>query len=53
MAELLDAVGVALALGGRVVCAIAGMHATGQLVPGTIRQPPPRSSLSVCLNTRF
>jgi hypothetical protein len=34
--ELLDAVGVALALGQRVVYATAGMHATGQLVPGTI-----------------
>lgn len=36
MAELLDAVGVTLALGHRVVYAAAGMHATGQLVPGTI-----------------
>jgi len=35
-AELLDAVGVALALGQRVVYATAGMHATGQLVPGTV-----------------
>jgi len=34
--ELLDAVGVVLALGQRVVYATAGMHATGQLVPGTI-----------------
>ncbi len=34
--ELLDAVGVPLALGQRVVYATAGMHATGQLVPGTI-----------------
>ena len=35
-AELLDAVGVALALGQRVVYATAGIHSTGQLVPGTI-----------------
>jgi hypothetical protein len=35
-AELLDAVGVQLALGQRVVYATAGMHATGQLVPGTV-----------------
>jgi hypothetical protein len=36
MAELFDAVGVVLAPGQRVVYATAGMHATGQLVPGTI-----------------
>ena len=36
MIELLDAVGVALALGQRVVYATAGIHSTGQLVPGTI-----------------
>jgi hypothetical protein len=36
MAELLDAVGTVLALGQSVVYATAGMHATGQLVPGTI-----------------
>jgi hypothetical protein len=35
-AELLDAVGVVLAPGQRVVYATAGMHATGQLVPGTV-----------------
>ena len=35
-AELLDAVGVPLALGQRVVYATAGMHSTGQLVPGTV-----------------
>jgi len=35
-AEFLDAVGVPLALGQRVVYATAGMHATGQLVPGTV-----------------
>jgi len=35
-ADLLDAVGVPLALGQRVVYATAGMHATGQLVPGTV-----------------
>ena len=35
-AELLDAVGVLLAVGQRVVYATAGMHATGQLVPGTV-----------------
>jgi hypothetical protein len=34
--ELLDAVGVPLRPGQRVVYATAGMHATGQLVPGTI-----------------
>jgi len=34
--ELLDAVGVPLALGQRVVYATAGIHSTGQLVPGTI-----------------
>lgn len=34
-AELIDAVGVPLALGQRVVYATSGMHATGQLVPGT------------------
>ena len=34
--ELLDAVGTVLALGQRVVYATAGMHATGQLVPGTV-----------------
>jgi hypothetical protein len=36
IAELLDAVGVPLALGQRVVYATAGIHSTGQLVPGTI-----------------
>ena len=36
MADLLDAVGVPLAPGQRVVYATAGMHATGQLVPGTV-----------------
>jgi hypothetical protein len=36
MDELLDALGVPLALGQRVVYATAGMHSTGQLVPGTI-----------------
>jgi hypothetical protein len=36
MAELFDAVGVPLAPGQGVVYATAGMHATGQLVPGTI-----------------
>ena len=36
MAELFDAVGTVLALGQRVVYATAGMHSTGQLVPGTI-----------------
>jgi hypothetical protein len=36
MAELLDAVGVPLALGQRVVYATAGIHSTGQFVPGTI-----------------
>jgi len=36
MAELFDAVGTVLALGQRVVYATAGMHATGQLVPGTV-----------------
>ena len=36
MAELLDAVGTVLALGQRVVYTTAGMHATGQLVPGTV-----------------
>jgi hypothetical protein len=35
-AELLDAVGVPLGLGQRVVYATAGIHSTGQLVPGTI-----------------
>ena len=35
-AELLDAVGVPLALGQRVVYATAGIHSTGQLMPGTI-----------------
>ena len=35
-AEFLDAVGVPLAPGQRVVYATAGMHATGPLVPGTI-----------------
>ena len=34
--EILDAIGVALRPGQRVVYATAGMHATGQLVPGTI-----------------
>jgi hypothetical protein len=34
--ELLDAVGVPLALGQRIVYATAGMHATGRLVPGTV-----------------
>src|SRR5262249_35021928 len=34
--ELLDAIGVPLRPGQRVVYATAGMHATGQLVPGTI-----------------
>ena len=34
--ELLDAMGVPLEPGQRVVYATAGMHATGQLVPGTI-----------------
>ena len=33
---LLDAIGVVLALGQRVVSATAGIHSTGQLVPGTI-----------------
>jgi hypothetical protein len=36
MDDLLDALGVPLALGQRVVYATAGMHATGRLVPGTI-----------------
>jgi hypothetical protein len=36
MDDLLDALGVPLALGQHVVYATAGMHATGQLVPGTI-----------------
>jgi hypothetical protein len=36
MAELFDAVGTVLALGQRVVYATAGMHATGQLVPGAV-----------------
>ena len=36
MTDLLDAVGVALALGQRVAFGTAGMHATGQLVPGTV-----------------
>jgi hypothetical protein len=36
MVELLDAVGVPLAPGQRVVYATAGMPATGQLVPGTV-----------------
>ena len=36
MTELLDAVGVRLAPGQRVVYATAGMHATGQLVPATV-----------------
>jgi hypothetical protein len=36
MDDLLDALGVALALGQRVVYATAGMHSTGRLVPGTI-----------------
>ena len=35
-AEFLDAVGVLLAPGQRVVYATAGIHSTGQLVPGTI-----------------
>jgi hypothetical protein len=35
-AELLDAIGVPLALGQRVVYATAGIHSTGQLVPGTV-----------------
>ena len=35
-AEFLDAVGAPLALGQHVVYATAGMHATGQLVPGTV-----------------
>jgi hypothetical protein len=34
--ELLDAVGVRLAPGQRVVYATAGMHATGRLSPGTV-----------------
>ena len=34
--DLLDALGVLLALGQRVVYATAGMHSTGRLVPGTI-----------------
>jgi len=34
--EILDAIGVALRPGQRVVYATAGMHATGRLVPGTI-----------------
>ncbi len=34
--ELIDAVGVPLALGQRVVYATAGIHSTGQLVPGTV-----------------
>jgi hypothetical protein len=34
--ELPDAIGVPLRPGQRVVYAIAGMHATGRLVPGTI-----------------
>jgi hypothetical protein len=34
--ELLNAVGVVLALGQRVVYATAAIHSTGQLVPGTI-----------------
>ena len=53
--ELLDAVGVVLALGQRVVYATAGMHATGQLVPGTIvslRHIPdgdgPRERIGIC-----
>jgi hypothetical protein len=36
MDTFLDAVGVQLAPGQRVVYATAGMHATGQLVTGTI-----------------
>ena len=36
MDDLLDALGVPLALGQHVVYATAGMHATGRLVPGTI-----------------
>ena len=36
MDDLLDALGVPLALGQRVVYATAGMRATGQLVPGVI-----------------
>jgi len=36
MTELLDAVGVPLALGQHVVYATAGIHSTGQLVPGTV-----------------
>jgi hypothetical protein len=36
MEALLDALGVPLALGQRVVYATAGMPATGRLVPGTI-----------------
>ena len=34
--ELLDAIGVPLRQGQHVAYATAGMHATGQLVPGTI-----------------
>jgi hypothetical protein len=34
--ELLDAFGVALRPGQRVVFAVAGIHATGELTPGTI-----------------
>jgi hypothetical protein len=34
--KLLDAVGAPLAPGQRVIYATAGMHATGQLVPGTV-----------------
>jgi len=34
--ELVDAIGVALRQGQRVVYATAGMHATGHLLPGTI-----------------
>ena len=36
MDKVLDALGVPLALGQRVVYATAGMRATGRLVPGTI-----------------
>jgi hypothetical protein len=42
--EMLDAIGIPLRLGQRVVFATAGMHSTGELVPGTIvnlrRNPP-------------
>jgi hypothetical protein len=34
--QLTDAIGVALRPGQRVIYATAGMHSTGELVPGTI-----------------